>query len=135
MANLDVFQEIYDMLSQTHVEEFKRHCSVKFDAAQDDPTSIVDRGLRDIVILIAEVNGKSDYDAEKMTLLLMDRFKRTGHTDLSKNEKAGTRSSKLGSSTEEDEKRDSLVIPEDFRCPISLELMKDPVIVSTGQVL
>jgi len=26
------------------------------------------------------------------------------------------------------------VIPEDFRCPISLELMKDPVIVSTGQV-
>lgn len=27
------------------------------------------------------------------------------------------------------------VIPDDFRCPISLELMKDPVIVSTGQVL
>lgn len=29
----------------------------------------------------------------------------------------------------------SPVIPDDFRCPISLELMKDPVIVSTGQVL
>lgn len=27
------------------------------------------------------------------------------------------------------------VIPDDFRCPISLELMCDPVIVSTGQVL
>ncbi|XP_038901464.1 U-box domain-containing protein 13-like [Benincasa hispida] len=27
----------------------------------------------------------------------------------------------------------SLHIPEDFRCPISLDLMKDPVIVSTGQ--
>ncbi|KAL9680189.1 hypothetical protein QQ045_018067 [Rhodiola kirilowii] len=26
------------------------------------------------------------------------------------------------------------LIPDDFRCPISLELMKDPVIVSTGQV-
>lgn len=25
-------------------------------------------------------------------------------------------------------------IPDDFRCPISLELMMDPVIVSTGQV-
>jgi hypothetical protein len=25
-------------------------------------------------------------------------------------------------------------IPDEFRCPISLELMKDPVIVSTGQV-
>ncbi|CAJ2670317.1 unnamed protein product [Trifolium pratense] len=27
----------------------------------------------------------------------------------------------------------SLVVPEVFRCPISLELMKDPVIISTGQ--
>ncbi|XP_072997655.1 protein spotted leaf 11-like [Typha latifolia] len=27
----------------------------------------------------------------------------------------------------------SPVIPDDFRCPISLELMKDPVIVATGQ--
>ncbi|CAK9159662.1 unnamed protein product [Ilex paraguariensis] len=39
--------------------------------------------------------------------------------------------------TPEDEKvlikRRSPVIPDDFRCPISLELMKDPVIVSTGQ--
>ena len=26
------------------------------------------------------------------------------------------------------------IIPDDFRCPISLELMGDPVIVSTGQV-
>lgn len=26
------------------------------------------------------------------------------------------------------------VVPDDFRCPISLELMKDPVIVVTGQV-
>ncbi|XP_010253199.1 PREDICTED: U-box domain-containing protein 13-like [Nelumbo nucifera] len=31
------------------------------------------------------------------------------------------------------EKTEIPVIPEDFRCPISLELMKDPVIVSTGQ--
>lgn len=28
----------------------------------------------------------------------------------------------------------SPVVPEEFRCPISLELMKDPVIISTGQV-
>lgn len=31
-------------------------------------------------------------------------------------------------------KPESLVIPDDFRCPISLELMRDPVIVATGQV-
>ncbi|KAI5575320.1 hypothetical protein POPTR_010G226500v4 [Populus trichocarpa] len=30
-------------------------------------------------------------------------------------------------------KHRSPVIPDDFRCPISLELMKDPVIISTGQ--
>ncbi|KAL0380851.1 UNVERIFIED_CONTAM: U-box domain-containing protein 11 [Sesamum angustifolium] len=34
---------------------------------------------------------------------------------------------------EENKKPDSLVIPDDFRCPISLELMRDPVIVATGQ--
>ncbi|KAE8705469.1 U-box domain-containing protein 11 [Hibiscus syriacus] len=33
----------------------------------------------------------------------------------------------------ETKKPDALVIPEDFLCPISLELMRDPVIVSTGQ--
>lgn len=132
-ANLNIFQEIYDMLSHAHVEEFKRQCSFKLEATQGDTTSIVDGELRDIVTLIAEVNGKSDFDAERMTISLMDRLKRTSHTDLSKIEKAGTRSSKLGSSTVEEEKRDSLVIPEDFRCSISLEIMKDPVIVSTGQ--
>ncbi|KAK8526267.1 hypothetical protein V6N13_017319 [Hibiscus sabdariffa] len=34
---------------------------------------------------------------------------------------------------EETKKPDALVTPEDFLCPISLELMRDPVIVSTGQ--
>lgn len=28
----------------------------------------------------------------------------------------------------------SPVVPDDFRCPISLELMKDPIIICTGQV-
>ncbi|KAG6573848.1 U-box domain-containing protein 14, partial [Cucurbita argyrosperma subsp. sororia] len=40
--------------------------------------------------------------------------------------------------TSQDEKSTTIkhrspVIPDDFRCPISLELMRDPVIVSTGQ--
>ncbi|GFQ04561.1 U-box domain-containing protein 11 [Phtheirospermum japonicum] len=38
------------------------------------------------------------------------------------------------SKEENKNKPDSLVIiPDDFRCPISLELMRDPVIVATGQ--
>ncbi|XVE85391.1 hypothetical protein DITRI_Ditri17bG0087300 [Diplodiscus trichospermus] len=35
--------------------------------------------------------------------------------------------------TQEIKKTDALVIPDDFLCPISLELMRDPVIVATGQ--
>ena len=31
-------------------------------------------------------------------------------------------------------KHTSPIIPDEFRCPISLELMQDPVIVSSGQV-
>ncbi|KAL3510621.1 hypothetical protein ACH5RR_030022 [Cinchona calisaya] len=36
-------------------------------------------------------------------------------------------------SPEENKKSDSSIIPVDFLCPISLELMRDPVIVATGQ--
>ncbi|KAG9142317.1 hypothetical protein Leryth_007735 [Lithospermum erythrorhizon] len=36
-------------------------------------------------------------------------------------------------SPDENKKSDSSGIPEDFMCPISLELMRDPVVVSTGQ--
>jgi hypothetical protein len=36
--------------------------------------------------------------------------------------------------SDDSQKSDNLTIPEDFLCPISLELMKDPAIVSTGQV-
>ncbi|KAA8532584.1 hypothetical protein F0562_032600 [Nyssa sinensis] len=36
-------------------------------------------------------------------------------------------------SLEEDKKPDSPMLPDDFLCPISLELMRDPVIVATGQ--
>lgn len=37
--------------------------------------------------------------------------------------------------SDENKKVDSPVIPDDFLCPISLELMRDPVIVATGQVI
>jgi hypothetical protein len=29
---------------------------------------------------------------------------------------------------------DGLAVPQEFRCPISRELMKDPVVLATGQV-
>lgn len=57
----------------------------------------------------AEAHLSNDIDAEK------------GHKSATK-------------SLEEIKKPDSVVIPNDFLCPISLELMRDPVIVATGQV-
>lgn len=43
-------------------------------------------------------------------------------------------SSETSSLLDENKKSDAPAIPVDFLCPISLELMRDPVIVSTGQV-
>jgi hypothetical protein len=39
-----------------------------------------------------------------------------------------------GSEMSVGEKGGPLAMPDDFKCPISLEMMKDPVIVATGQV-
>ncbi|KFK41527.1 hypothetical protein AALP_AA2G141100 [Arabis alpina] len=47
--------------------------------------------------------------------------------DNERSEKAVTKNN------DDSKKSDELTIPEDFLCPISLELMKDPAIVSTGQ--
>lgn len=39
-----------------------------------------------------------------------------------------------GHDDDDNKKPDATAIPDDFICPISLELMRDPVIVATGQV-
>ncbi|CAM8950715.1 unnamed protein product [Rhodiola kirilowii] len=52
---------------------------------------------------------------------------RTSDTDASAEENAGNRDQEVVKKTE------GPVIPDDFLCPISLELMRDPVIVATGQ--
>ncbi|KAA8529070.1 hypothetical protein F0562_033442 [Nyssa sinensis] len=46
---------------------------------------------------------------------------------------AGSGVNSASKSLEENKKPDSPMIPDDFLCPISLELMRDPVIVATGQ--
>lgn len=52
-------------------------------------------------------------------------------SDDTDNDKGGHSGNK---SLENIKKPDSIVIPDDYLCPISLELMRDPVIVATGQV-
>lgn len=51
------------------------------------------------------------------------------------NEADGSKKTDMANKTVEDIKKpDAPSFPDDFLCPISLELMRDPVIVATGQV-
>lgn len=81
-------------------------------------------------------SGDPGESIEKMSMLLkkIKDFVQTENLDIaSSREKCFSSSCSAQAITGGNHK--SPVIPNDFRCPISLEIMKDPVIVSTGQVL
>ncbi|XP_030966484.1 U-box domain-containing protein 13 isoform X1 [Quercus lobata] len=79
--------------------------------------------------------GDPGESIEKMSMLLkkIKDFVQTENPDIeaSAGEKGNPPSCSGQVSSDKNSK--APVIPVDFRCPISLELMKDPVIVSTGQ--
>ncbi|CAI9759172.1 unnamed protein product [Fraxinus pennsylvanica] len=85
--------------------------------------------------MVAATGGDPEQSIEKMSMLLkkIKDFVQTENPNIDSPfmEKSIPASSSGIISTEGIEKNP--VIPDDFRCPISLELMKDPVIVSTGQ--
>ncbi|KAK6144596.1 hypothetical protein DH2020_021416 [Rehmannia glutinosa] len=87
--------------------------------------------------MVAATGGDPEENIEKMSMLLkkVKDFVQTVNPNIDSTaaEKSAPTSSSGKTSTEGNQK--NLVIPDDFRCPISLELMKDPVIVSTGQAL
>ncbi|KAJ0981306.1 hypothetical protein J5N97_009561 [Dioscorea zingiberensis] len=109
--NLKLFSEIYHILSRTHSKEFKRLSSSMSGRFLIQSSSHGNRDFHDLVLLVSEVNGNFKCDAQNP----MD-VTATGPSDPCKVLKS-----------------DTIAVPEDFRCPISLELMRDPVIVSTGQ--
>uniref|UniRef100_A0A1D1XU08 RING-type E3 ubiquitin transferase n=1 Tax=Anthurium amnicola TaxID=1678845 RepID=A0A1D1XU08_9ARAE len=78
-------------------------------------------------MVVASGGGDPGNNIEKMSMLLkkIKDFVQTQNPDM------GTPTTHKGLAS--DAKPKSPVIPDDFRCPISLELMKDPVIVATGQ--
>ncbi|KAL2486511.1 U-box domain-containing protein 13 [Abeliophyllum distichum] len=85
--------------------------------------------------MVAATGGDPEESIEKMSMLLkkIKDFVQTENPNIDSPlmEKSIPASSSGKVSTEGIQKNP--VIPDDFRCPISLELMKDPVIVSTGQ--
>ncbi|KAL3620630.1 U-box domain-containing protein 13 [Castilleja foliolosa] len=88
--------------------------------------------------MVAETGGDPEENIEKMSMLLkkVKDYVQTVNPNIESTavEKSSpTSSSQKTTLTEGNQNSGNLVIPDDFRCPISLELMKDPVIVSTGQ--
>ncbi|XP_065865615.1 U-box domain-containing protein 13 [Euphorbia lathyris] len=100
------------------------------------------RGIQDLTQeslalheMVASTGGDPEANIEKMSMLLkkIKDFVQTENPclDAPAREKNLPPSGSGQASTTGNHK--APVIPDDFRCPISLELMKDPVIVSTGQ--
>lgn len=91
-------------------------------------------------LALHEMVSASDGDPggrfEKMSTLLkkIKDFVLTENPEIGAPSKQQSHTRTGGQATAEKKDITSLLIPEDFRCPISLELMIDPVIVSTGQV-
>ena len=84
--------------------------------------------------MVASSGGDAGESIEEMAMVLklIKDFVQI-ETNNSEDQSAGVNSSSNGqTSTAASHKIP--VIPDDFRCPISLEMMRDPVIVSTGQV-
>jgi hypothetical protein len=75
--------------------------------------------------MVISSGGEPDGCVDEMSSLLK-RLKDCVITQEPAAEALGGRSSSI--------KHRSPIIPDEFRCPISLELMQDPVIVSSGQV-
>ncbi|KAL8525636.1 hypothetical protein ACS0TY_015032 [Phlomoides rotata] len=85
--------------------------------------------------MVGATGGDPEESIEKMSMLLkkVKDFVQTVNPDIDStaSEKSAPTSSSGKAPTEGNQKNH--IIPDDFRCPISLELMNDPVIVSTGQ--
>ncbi|XP_076935978.1 U-box domain-containing protein 13-like [Bidens hawaiensis] len=86
--------------------------------------------------MVIASDGDPGENIEKMSMLLklIKDFVQTDNNPNA-NSPPGETSAPSNSNNQETSSKSykNIIIPDDFRCPISLELMKDPVIVSTGQ--
>ncbi|KAG6789309.1 hypothetical protein POTOM_005401 [Populus tomentosa] len=85
--------------------------------------------------MVAATGGDPGESIEKMSMLLkkIKDFVQTENPNLDAPEREKNLPPSGSGQAIVDGSHQMPVIPDDFRCPISLELMKDPVIVSTGQ--
>ncbi|KAK6926951.1 Armadillo [Dillenia turbinata] len=85
--------------------------------------------------MVEASGGDPDESIEKMAMLLkrIKDFVQTENPDMGLTATEKSTAVSCSGQASKDGSQKLPVIPDDFRCPISLELMKDPVIVSTGQ--
>lgn len=86
--------------------------------------------------MVLDSDGDPGARFEKMSILLkkVKDFMLTENPEIGVSSKERSHPHIDGQATAKQKDITSLQVPEDFRCPISLDLMRDPVIVSTGQV-
>lgn len=87
--------------------------------------------------MVGATGGDPEESIEKMSMLLkkVKDFVQTVNPNIDSTASGNSAPTSSSGKAVSEGNTKNLVIPDDFRCPISLELMKDPVIVSTGQVL
>ncbi|KAL4205513.1 hypothetical protein AMTRI_Chr01g114970 [Amborella trichopoda] len=113
---------------QTEPETDQKVLSRLADKLQLTTISTIEQEFKAFQTFIAEGNGNTieNHDVERMMLRLQS-LKDSNDPQLDK------ASAAKNASSPEKKPADVVIIPDDFRCPISLELMRDPVIVATGQ--
>ena len=86
--------------------------------------------------MVGATGGDPEESIEKMSMLLkkVKEFVQTTNPNLDSTAAENSSLKSSGGKAQTEANQMNFVIPDDFRCPISLELMMDPVIVSTGQV-
>ncbi|XP_078160101.1 U-box domain-containing protein 11-like [Carex rostrata] len=104
---------------------------------QSETSNLSDKHeLQEIVLPVLEIHDVPESDAERIMQDLINRLEMIRMPNSITTEEKSTTNVKIEGAKKTQEKvkqGDDVTIPEDFRCPISLELMRDPVIVSTGQ--
>ncbi|KAI4977125.1 hypothetical protein ZWY2020_050732 [Hordeum vulgare] len=113
--DLNIFSKIHDILAH-HVDNVGSQSEEPNSQPETLPFENVSSDHLD-----RKISGISKSDIKKITSELIEELENTIVLDEAKD------------SPDKVKKSDIVAMPEDFRCPISLDLMRDHVIVSTGQ--
>lgn len=134
--DLNIFSKIHDILAlrAANVGSQSQQPLDKRETPQMEDFGSDHLELQNVALLVSEISGMSKPDVMKIIPELIEGLENTSDTDSAKPVNVSSRpSDETIVPPDKVQKPDSIAMPEDFRCPISLELIRDPVIVSTGQ--